>query len=273
VGVVAADRPDDDDSSEAGPPLVAETRNRVRWLRLNRPAQLNAMTRGMADTLRAELAGTATDDAVRVLVLTGTGRAFSAGADRKEVLDGPDATIREKRSTPLWPVDELFAYPKPIIACLNGAAYGGGATLAMAADLRVASSAASLTFNLVKVGLSPEFGSSYLLWRQVGYATALELMLTGRTVSATEALALRLVNRVVDADPDDPTDATAVMTATETLAEELAALPASAVAATKAVLRGGLDASFDEARTNELRSLAHLGKALAARRTAPGAEP
>jgi len=266
---VAADRPDDD-STATGTALVAETRNRVRWLRLNRPAQLNAMTRAMADTLRAELASTATDDGVRVLVITGTGRAFSAGADRKEVLDGPDATIREKRSTPLWPVDELFAYPKPIIACLNGAAYGGGATLAMAADLRVAAADASLTFNLVKVGLSPEFGSSYLLWRQVGYATALELMLTGRTVGAAEAMALRLVNRVVETPSGDPT---ALIDATQALAEQLAALPAAAVAATKAVLRGGLDATFDEARTNELRSLAQLGKALAASRATKGTEP
>jgi 2-(1,2-epoxy-1,2-dihydrophenyl)acetyl-CoA isomerase len=260
---VPADRPDDDNSNEAGAPLIAETRNRVRWLRLNRPAQLNAMTRGMADTLRAELVSSAADDGVRVLVITGTGRAFSAGADRKEVLDGPDATIREKRSAPLWPVDEIFGYPKPIIACLNGAAYGGGATLAMAADLRLAASGASLTFNLVKVGLSPEFGSSYLLWRQVGYATALELMLTGRTVTAPEALALRLVNRVVDTPPDDPTT---LLEATQAFAEELAALPAAAVEATKAVLRSGLDASFGEARTNELRSLAHLGKVMAARR-------
>src|SRR5438105_9690763 len=121
-------------ATSEGDPLVAETRNGVRWLRMNRPAQLNAMTRAMADTLRTELLSSARDDGIGALVITGTGRAFSAGADRKEVLDGPDATIREQRSAPLWPVDELFEHPKPIIACLNGAAYGGGATLAMAAD-------------------------------------------------------------------------------------------------------------------------------------------
>ncbi len=233
---------------------MIETEGPVRHLRFNRPDQLNAMTRAMADGLREQLATTANDDTIRVLVITGTGRAFSAGADRAEVLDGPGATIREKRSTPLWPVEELFAYPKPIIAALNGPAYGGGATLAMAADLRIAAMSASLTFNLVKVGLSPEFGSSFLLWRQVGYATALELMLTGRTVDSSEALALRLVNRVV---PD--AQLTEVV---QQQAEALAGLPPGAVEATKAVLRAGLESTFVEARRAELRSLAERGRAL-----------
>jgi enoyl-CoA hydratase/carnithine racemase len=259
-----------DQQASGEPDLIATSRKGVRWLRLNRPEQLNAMTRAMADTLRDELVATAEDEAIKVLVITGTGRAFSAGADRKEVLEGPGATIREQRSTPLWPVDELFAYPKPIIAALNGPAYGGGATLAMAADLRLATPSASLTFNLVKVGLSPEFGSSYLLWRQVGYAIALELMLTGRKVDAAEALSLRLVNRVVGAAGDDGDGAGDVSTlteATQQLAEELAALSPDAVAATKAVLRAGLDSSFDEARKTELRSLAALGRQLGEQRT------
>jgi 2-(1,2-epoxy-1,2-dihydrophenyl)acetyl-CoA isomerase len=235
-------------------PLVIETTGLVRWIRLNRPDRLNAMTRAMAEGLREQLATTATDEDVRVLVITGTGKAFSAGADRHEALDGPDATIREKRRTPLWPVEEMFAYPKPIIAALNGPAYGGGATFAMAADLRIASTSASLTFNLVKVGLSPEFGSSFLLWRQVGYATALELMLTARTVDAHEAATLRLVNRVVpDAD---------LREVTQQQAAALAALPAGAVEATKAVLRAGLESTFAEARRTELRSLAERARAL-----------
>lgn len=253
------DRPREGDGGGAladpGGHLVTETRGPVRWLRLNRPAQLNAMTRAMAEGLRAELAATVADDSLAVLAITGTGRAFSAGADRKEVLEGPAATIREKRAQPLWPVDELAAFPKPIIVALNGAAYGGGATLAMAADLRVAAQGASLTFNLVKVGLTPEFGSSFLLWRQVGYATALELMLTGRTVGAEEARALRLVNDVVAPD--------ALHDATQALGERLASMPPGAVAATKAVMRGGLETSFADARRAELRSLAERGRTLA----------
>ncbi|MCX7621769.1 MAG: enoyl-CoA hydratase/isomerase family protein [Acidimicrobiales bacterium] len=241
-------------------PLLTETINAVHWLRLNRPDRLNAMTRAMAEGLRAQLATTAADDAIRVLVITGTGRAFSAGADKQETLQGPDATIHAKRHTPLWPVEELYAYPKPIIAALNGPAYGGGATLAMAADLRVAAASSSLTFNLVKVGLSPEFGSSFLLWRQVGYSTALEVMLTGRTVDASEAAALRLVNRVV---PDER-----LAEVTQELAESLASLPAGAVQATKAVMRAGLESTFAEARKTELRTLAERARALLEERRA-----
>ena len=236
--------------------IVVEQRGPARWLILNRPDKRNAMTRAMADVLRAELATTADDDATGVLVITGTGDAsFSSGADRKEAFEGPGATLTEKRSTPLWPVEELFDYPKPIIAALNGPAFGGGATLAMAADLRIASRDATLTFGLGKVGLTPEFGSSFLLWRQVGYATALDLLLTGRTVDAAEAASLRLVNRVVDRHDLD--------TATQALAEQLASLPAGAAAATKAVLRDGLTApTFADARRTELRSLATQAKAL-----------
>jgi 2-(1,2-epoxy-1,2-dihydrophenyl)acetyl-CoA isomerase len=221
-------------------------------LRLNRPEKRNAMTRAMAETLRAELVESASDPAVGVLILTGTGDTFSAGADVKETLTGPDATIRERRSSPLWPVDELTSFPKPLLCCLNGAAVGGGATLAMAADLRVAGESASLAFSLARHGITPEFGSSFLLWRQVGYGVALDLMLTGRTVGAAEALALRLVERVV---PDAEAERT-----TQALAEALAGLPHDAAARTKAVLRAGLEATWADARKNELRALAELGR-------------
>ncbi|MFN8037417.1 MAG: enoyl-CoA hydratase-related protein [Acidimicrobiia bacterium] len=232
--------------------LEVETRGPARWLRLNRPDKRNAMTRAMAGVLREQLAACAEDPAVAVLVITGTGASFSAGADVKEVLEGPDATIRERRSTPLWPVDEIASFPKPFLCALNGAAVGGGATLAMATDLRVAASSASLRFDLGRHGLTPEFGSSFLLWRQVGYSRALDLMLSGRTVDATEAFAMGLVTRVVE-------DA-AVEAETQALAEQLAALPVDAAARTKQVLRAGLEASWDEARRNELRALAEYAR-------------
>lgn len=215
------------------------------------------MTRAIADALRAQLDETAHAPEVKVLVITGTGAAFSSGVDRAEAFAGPDATLHARRTTPLWPVDELFAYPKPIIAALNGPAHGGGATLAMACDLRVAAATASLTFNLGTVGLTPEFGSSYLLWRQVGYATALELMLTGETLDAETARQRGLVNQVVDDD--------ALVDTVQALAERLASLPSGTAEAIKAVLKGGLDATFAEARTNELRSLAERARAIAAR--------
>jgi 2-(1,2-epoxy-1,2-dihydrophenyl)acetyl-CoA isomerase len=232
--------------------LLIEDRGPARWLRFNRPAKRNAVTRAMAETLRTELARAADDATIVTLVLTGTGDTFCAGVDVKEALQGPDAALRQERSTPLWPVDELVNFPKPILCCLNGAAVGGGATLAMTTDLRLAAESASLTFSLGRLGLTPEVGSSFLLWRQVGYGVALDLMLTGRTVPAPEALALRLVHRVV---PDGDAES-----ATQALAEGLAELPHDAAARTKQVLRAGLEASYADARKNELRELAEFGR-------------
>lgn len=232
--------------------LVVEDRGPARWLRLNRPEKRNAVTRTMADTLRSELGRAAEDSGIAALVLTGTGETFCAGVDVQEALQGPDAELTKDRSTPLWPVDELVNFPKPLLCCLNGAAVGGGATLAMTTDLRVAAESASLTFSLGRLGLTPEVGSSFLLWRQVGYATALDLMYTGRKVPAAEALTLRLVQRVV---PDGEVEA-----ATQALADGLAEFPFDAAARTKQVLRAGLEASWADARKNELRELAEFGR-------------
>lgn len=130
--------------------LVVTDHGRVRWLRLNRPEVRNAMTSAMATALRDQLEATATDDAVGALVICATGPSFSSGVDRKEAFEGPDATLTQKRDRPLWPVEELVTHPKPVVCALNGPAHGGGATLALACDLRVAAQSATLTFNLAR---------------------------------------------------------------------------------------------------------------------------
>ena len=178
----------------AGPPEVSlAIREGVGWITIDRPAARNAMTRAMGAQIGALLESARDDDAVVVVAITGTGSAFSAGLDRKEIAKGLDGKSE-------FPVELMVDYPKPTIAALNGLAYGGGATMAMACDLRVAATSATLTFGLGKVGLVPEWGSSYLLWRQVGYSRALDVMLTARTITADEALAMGLVNRVVPVD-------------------------------------------------------------------------
>jgi 2-(1,2-epoxy-1,2-dihydrophenyl)acetyl-CoA isomerase len=143
-------------------------------------------------------------------------------------------------------------FPKPLLCCLNGVAVGGGATLAMTTDLRIAAESASLAFSLGRLGLTPEVGSSFLLWRQVGYGAALDLMYTGRKVESTEALALGLVQRVV---PDVDAEA-----ATQAIADGLGEFPHEAATRTKQVLRAGLEASWADARKNELRELAEWGR-------------
>jgi enoyl-CoA hydratase/carnithine racemase len=242
--------------------LRVTDRGPVRWIRIDRAEKRNAMTRAMAAHLRQLLVDAADDEAVRVVVLTGTGTTFSAGFDTTDMFGGAGtgAAITEKRPTdePIFPVDELVQFPKPTICALNGRAVGGGATMAMAADLRVCAASATLAFTLARLGLTPEWGSSYLLWRQIGWGRTLDVLLTGREITASEASTLGLVERVV---PDDALD-----TETQALAEQLASLPPGTAEEIKAVLRAGLDASFADARRNELRALGRRGKALAEQR-------
>jgi enoyl-CoA hydratase/carnithine racemase len=258
------------------------TRGPVRWIRLQRPEKRNAITRAMAATLREALDDASADDAVRVVVLTGSGGVFSSGADTRDLFGGapgsePDGTtgsramLTEGRpiDQPIFPVDELVNHAKPTIAVLNGPAVGGGATMAMAADLRVCGTSGSLAFALGKLGLTPEWGSSYLLWRQIGWGRALDVVLTGRTVTAAEALSMGLVSRVVDDDGLDD--------AAQELAEAIASVPPGTAEAAKEVLRAGLDATYPDARRVELRTVARRGRELAAGRRAaavpPGTDP
>jgi enoyl-CoA hydratase/carnithine racemase len=242
--------------------LVVERRGPVTWLRLARPEKRNAITRAMAGALGDALRAARADDGTRVVVLTGTGeKAFCSGADTKDLLSGPESMMAEKRSAAdtIFPVDELVLYPKPVVAAMNGPSFGGGTTMAMAADLRVCADSATLTFGLARLGLPPEWGSSYLLWRQIGWSRALDVLLTDRTIEPDEALRLGLVDRVVPA--------VALDDEVQRLAEQLASLPPGTAETVKAVLRAGLDATYEEARRNELRALSERGTALAELRT------
>lgn len=227
-----------------------DQQGRVRWLLIDRPARKNAMTSAMGTRLGELLEDAQRDAGTRVIVISGVGDAFSAGLDRDEIASG----LANKSS---FPVEAFYAFTKPTIACVNGLAYGGGATLAVACDMRVVADSGSFTFGLAKLGLTPEWGSSYFLWRQVGWSRALDLFLTGRPVDAAEAFRLGLADRVV-ADAD-------LRAETQRFAEQLASLPEGAAEATKAVLRRGLDVDFGEAREVERAGLAERVRAMRAR--------
>jgi 2-(1,2-epoxy-1,2-dihydrophenyl)acetyl-CoA isomerase len=240
-------------------PLRVEQRGAVRWLVLDRPDKRNAMTSAMGAQLGVLLEDAADDDGTRVVVIAGAGDAFSSGLDVAEIRKG----MANKSE---FPVETLVQFAKPTIACMTGMAFGGGATMAMACDLRVASPSVTITFGLGRVGLTPEWGSSYLLWRQIGWSRALDVFLTGRTVDADEALRIGLVDRVVtDGDVTD---------AAQGLAEQIASLPAGTAEATKDLLRRGLDIDFLAARDAERAALAERTRALrAARKAAQAADP
>lgn len=198
--------------------LLVAVEDRITTITLNRPDKLNATTRAMADGLLEAIAAAAVDPAVRVIVITGAGRAFCAGADMQGLQRNSSTGTR----APQRPVDpslihrfdsELgpdlgeefqdirrYAYfmrvRKPIIAAVNGPAAGMGLVLALCADLRFAAEPAIFTTSFAQRGLVAEHGTSWLLPRLVGPAHALDLLLSARRVKADEAKRMGLVNDV-----------------------------------------------------------------------------
>lgn len=186
--------------------LVYEVRGGVAVVTFDRPDTLNAFRTSTHQQLSAALARAESDDSVRVVIMTGNGRAFSSGQDLdelKEILSHPDDLLGRavERVEMLQDLTrQLLAIPKPTIAAINGVAVGLGAELALACDLRIASTTASVGFVEATRGLFQTNGVMYLLPRLVGYGRAMELLLTGRIVPADEADRIGLVGRVVAPD-------------------------------------------------------------------------
>ena len=213
---------------------VDEVKPGIVVVTLNRPDKGNGVVPELARDLMAVLNGIDEDFSVRVLVLTGAGKVFSAGADLvalNDYLANELATRQEPfNARVLYPVTQkIVASRVPIIAAVNGAATAGGLDLAMACDLRVASTKARFGETYVKIGLAPGNGGAWFLPRLVGSGRAAELVLTGDLISAEEALQMGLVNRVVE--PDE------LLPAALSIAERIAANPWRAVEAAKQALR------------------------------------
>ena len=173
--------------------VLVEIANGIGTLTLNRPEKLNALDRPLCDELREALALLTHSDAVHVVMITGAGRAFCAGADLGVLEpDGP-ALVAAGKDVAL----AIRAAPQPVLAVVNGPAAGGGANLALACDYRIASDQASIGQVFAKLGLVPDWGGSYFLPRLVGPSKALELVWSARMVPAAEALTLGLFDRVV----------------------------------------------------------------------------
>ena len=186
------------------PTLNTTIEGSVATLTLSRPAKLNAFTAALHAELRAALDAMERDGRVRVVVVTGEGRAFSSGQDLTEALPrGQDGRVdlavplaRDYNPLAL----RLLAYPKVTIAALNGPAVGAAANLALACDIVLAARSATLQQAFSRIALIPDAGGTWLLPRIVGHKRALALALTGESVGAEEALAMGLVHRVFDDD-------------------------------------------------------------------------
>jgi len=206
---------------------------------LDRPQAANALTLPMVAMLRQTIADLAADSGVRVVVLTGSGKAFCAGLDLKEVLMGDDAPVGPVENMDLQErfaalMREVAEARFPVIAAVNGAAVGAGMGLALAADVRVAAPAAKFLVGAVKVALSAgECGISYHLPRLIGAGRAYEIMLTGRPVAGDEAHAIGLATTLADGD---------LLDAAMSLARQIAANSPYAVKHTKQVMRANIDA-------------------------------
>jgi len=236
--------------------LLFERQGGAAMLTLNRPAARNALTTALFLELERMLLEIEADDEVRVVVLTGAGRAFSAGADLKPV----SKEERRRSEAPSFPGDpggdildrgnrcilRLRALRKPVLGSINGDAVGIGCSLALATDLRIASDAARLGVVFSRIGLGPDGGASHLLRGLVGAGKALELLFTGDLIDAQEALRLGLVNRVVAADE--------LADATHELADRLARGPTLAYGAAKAAVYASASLSFESLLDLEARN-------------------
>ena len=242
--------------------LLFEKANGVATLTLNRPTTRNALTASMFLDMERLLIEIEADDAVRVVVITGTGRGFSSGADLKPE---SDAERGRKRSAG-FPGDQggdlldranrcmlrLHRLPKPVIGSINGDAVGVGCSLALATDLRIASDVARLGVVFSRRGLGPDGGASYFLRNLVGPAKALELLYLGDLIDASEALRIGLVNRVVSADELEK--------ATSKLAERLASGAPLAYRAAKTAVYEGAGLPLESVLDLEARNQKIVGR-------------
>jgi len=187
--------------------ILLEKSHNIATITFNRPDKLNVMDALMQEELLAVLDDIASDAEVRVAIIAAKGKVFSAGVDIRERFLVPIEKRKKGELNPaLLPTFTEVAVPKimnlkkPLIASINGAAIGIGCTLSLACDIRILSENAKLGFGFVRIGVSPEFGSTYFLPRLVGIAKALELLYTGKTIDAHEAKEIGLANQVVAED-------------------------------------------------------------------------
>jgi len=223
--------------------VLVHVHDGIGLIQLNRPEKMNAIGALTRRQLGDAIKQAERDDAVRVVVLTGTGRAFCAGADVTEMVAGagmrtPEDVGNVLRNEYMPMLTRLRTMPKPVIAAMNGPAVGIGASYALACDIRIATPEAYLMEAFVNIGLAPDGGVSWLLPRLVGTGVAYEMFFTGKSLSAADAHRLGVINRIVPADR--------LEAEVRELAAQLAAQPRQAIAAAKRAVNYALESSYEE---------------------------
>ncbi len=232
--------------------LLLDISESVATVTLNRADRLNAFSSDMQTELARLIGELARDPQVRAVVITGAGRAFCAGGDMDEMAQAFKSSPLLDRNKLRRMLHEVFMplvrLEKPVIAAVNGAAVGSGMNLALAADFVIAAQDARMSQAFIKVGLVPDTGGLYLLSRLVGLGRAKDLCLTGRMLSAPEALTMGLVHQVVPVDQ--------LMATARQLALELAQGPTAAIGLTKTLLNMAPTASLEQLSELEAYALA-----------------
>lgn len=228
--------------------ILWEEQGGVAIITLNRPAALNALNQAHLLELDHAVQRAGFDPGVRSLVITGAGRGFSAGADVKEwgAANADDAPSAGWIDLAHALIMRVYRLPKPVVAAVNGVAVGAGCDLALASDLRVASTAARFGQAYVRLGYCPDAGGSFLLPRLIGEARAMELIYTGRIIDADEADRLGLLNALVEPDNLMPTALA--------LAGRLASGPTIAIGLAKENIRRNATLTIEDALRNERRA-------------------
>ncbi len=224
------------------PEVLYEASSQIAVITLNRPDRMNTISATMLDALGACFVRANADPEVRVVVLTGKGRAFCAGLDLTAQSSGGDEALlnSERVVTHLdlrnAPPTTLFEMDKPTICAMNGSAAGYGLDTALGCDIRIMADNAKMSAAYVKRGIVPESGGTWFLPRMIGWSRAAEMIFTGRTLGARECLELGLISRIVPVDR--------VLEESLALAREIAANAPLAVQASKRMMRMGLEESF-----------------------------
>lgn len=226
----------------AAPVLLREDRGAVALLTLNRPDKLNALSNDLIAALMDALDDIELDRAIRAVVITGAGRAFSAGADiagfQPHLEAGPAEAVAHFMRPGHAMTRRVESFPKPVIAAVNGLAFGGGCELVEATHIALAAEPASFSKAEINIGIIPTFGGTQRLPRNIGRKAAIELILTGRVFDAAEAARLGLVNRVVPGS--------GLLDEALALAADLATKPPLTLAAALFAIHRGMDASIDD---------------------------
>ena len=217
-------------------PILLETmKNGIAILRVNRPQARNALNWAAQEAFATAVSHTAQNKAIRLLIISGMGdKAFVAGGDLKELAAHPETAAGERLNrTMSRALAQLTALPIPVMAAVNGDAFGGGCEILTACDLRICAAHAHFSFAQVKNGLTTGWGGTGRLVQLIGQSQALELLLTARRFSAEEACRLGLIHRIAPAH-------ISVLDAAIAWAEEIVPLPKHALAATKALAHAAI---------------------------------